>query len=96
MEKKKSRTTQQLITHTERKASGCNWEMYKNLISKPKTEKNNDDENVPWAMVNKNPKPKRIHTTYFHTASFNHCNVIIQNIALWLYSDIHCQYWNIH
>lgn len=60
--KRKSKTVQQIIPNTERKASGSNWEMYKNLFSKPKTEKNNE-ENSPRVSVNRHPKTRKITTT---------------------------------
>lgn len=58
--KKKNKATQQLIPNTERKTSGCNWEMYKNLFPKPKTEESHSQQN-------KRSRSKRIHTTLLHT-----------------------------
>lgn len=58
---KKKNKKHQLVPNTERKASGCNWEMYKNLFSKSNTEESH-------AVQNKRLKPKRTHTT-LHTVS---------------------------
>ncbi|EFN69827.1 RNA exonuclease 4 [Camponotus floridanus] len=56
---KKKNKKHQLVPNTERKASGCNWEMYKNLFSQPNTEEGH-------APQNKRLKSKRTHTT-LHT-----------------------------
>jgi len=57
--KRKRNGTEQFISNTERKASGCNWETYKNLFSKSKTE-----ENKPLSRYG--PKYKE---TWFSTTS---------------------------
>lgn len=68
--KKKNKATQQLIPNTERKTSGCNWEMYKNLFPKPKTEESHSQQN-------KRSRSKRIHTTLLHTVSVKVLHVYV-------------------
>ncbi|XP_029674953.1 RNA exonuclease 4 isoform X2 [Formica exsecta] len=58
--KKKNKTTKQLASNTERKASGSNWEMYKNLFSKPNIEEGH-------APQNRHSKSKKVHVTLLHT-----------------------------
>ncbi|XP_011339865.2 RNA exonuclease 4 [Ooceraea biroi] len=61
--KKKRSKTEQFVPSTERKASGCNWEMYKNLFSESKPNKQQTEKNTP---QHRHPKPKRIYTTPLH------------------------------
>lgn len=58
---KKKNKKHQLVPSTERKASGCNWEVYKNLFSKPNTEENH-------AQQNRRLKSKKTYTSS-HTVS---------------------------
>lgn len=59
-DKKKKNKTKQLIPNTERKASGCNWETYKTLFPKAKTEESTGEKCV---LQNRRPKPKKVYTT---------------------------------
>ncbi|XP_072753116.1 RNA exonuclease 4 isoform X1 [Anoplolepis gracilipes] len=58
--KKKNKKTQKVAPSTERKASGCNWEMYKYLFSNPNTEESH-------ALQNRPPKSKKVHTSSLYT-----------------------------
>ncbi|XP_011151066.1 RNA exonuclease 4 isoform X2 [Harpegnathos saltator] len=64
---KRNKTTH-LIPNIDRKASGANWAMYKNLISKPKTEKSNEG-NI--SQTKKHPKSLKMHATSRHANSEN-------------------------
>jgi len=64
--KKKNKTTRQLAPSTERKASGCNWETYKNLFSKAKAEESTGEKSV---SQNRHPKLKKVHTTPLRTVN---------------------------
>lgn len=59
MVKKKSKTTQQITSNTERKSSGSNWEVYKSLFSIPKREKKNGEQTTPRVSVRKHTQPRR-------------------------------------
>ncbi|XP_011874875.1 PREDICTED: RNA exonuclease 4 isoform X2 [Vollenhovia emeryi] len=61
-DKKKGRdkTTGQLNASTERKASGCNWETYKSLFSRAKTEESAGEKSV---SQNRRPRIKKVYTT---------------------------------
>ncbi|KYN06131.1 RNA exonuclease 4, partial [Cyphomyrmex costatus] len=61
--KKRNKATRQLVPSTERKTSGCNWETYKNLFSKTKTEENTGEKII--SQNNRRPKFKKVHTTPF-------------------------------
>lgn len=63
--RKRGNKTKQLTPSTERKASGCNWETYKNLFSKAKVEESGE-KSVP---QNRHPKFKKVYTTPLHTVS---------------------------
>jgi len=65
--KKKTKTTKQLAPSTERKASGCNWETYKNLFSKAKTEGSTGEKSV--SQNNRHPKLKKVYTTPLHSVN---------------------------
>jgi len=67
-DKKKRNKTKQLIPNTERKASGCNWETYKTLFSKTKTEESTGEKCV---LQNRHPKLKKIYTTPLHTVNID-------------------------
>jgi len=56
--KKKRNRIEQFIPNTERKASGCNWETYKNLFSKSKTK-----GNKYLSQYKFKPKSKEMYTT---------------------------------
>lgn len=58
--KKKKNRMKQLGSSTERKASGCNWEIYKNLFSK--SEESNGER---IASQNRYPKPRNMLTNPF-------------------------------
>ncbi|XP_071626545.1 RNA exonuclease 4 isoform X3 [Temnothorax longispinosus] len=64
--KKRNKTTKQLTPSTERKASGCNWETYKNLFPNPKTEESTGEKSV---SQNRYPKLKKVYTTPLHTVN---------------------------
>ncbi|XP_011694793.1 PREDICTED: RNA exonuclease 4 isoform X2 [Wasmannia auropunctata] len=59
--KKRSKTTRQPAPSTERKASGCNWETYKNFFSKAKTEESAGEKSV--SQNNRHPRLKKVYTT---------------------------------
>ncbi|XP_012522504.1 RNA exonuclease 4 isoform X3 [Monomorium pharaonis] len=59
-DKKKNKMTRQLASSTERKASGCNWETYKTLFSKAKTEESTTEKNV---SQNRHSKLRKVYTT---------------------------------
>ncbi|KYQ54927.1 RNA exonuclease 4 [Trachymyrmex zeteki] len=65
--KKRNKATRQLVPSTERKASGCNWETYKNLFSKTKTEEHTGEKTV--SQNNRHPKFKKVYTTPVHMDS---------------------------
>ncbi|XP_020288236.1 RNA exonuclease 4 isoform X2 [Pseudomyrmex gracilis] len=62
--KKKNKAPQQLVAITERKASGCNWELYKTLSSTLNTEKSkeekkqNKEEKNKTTLQNRHPRSK--------------------------------------
>lgn len=56
---KKKNKRKQLSSNTDRKASGCNWEIYKNLFSKAKSEESNGER---IASQNRHPRPRNILT----------------------------------
>lgn len=67
-DKKKKNKTKQLTPNTERKASGYNWETYKNLFSKVTTEEKAGEKSV---SQNKHPKytpVKKVYTTPLRTS----------------------------
>ncbi|XP_014480933.1 PREDICTED: RNA exonuclease 4 isoform X2 [Dinoponera quadriceps] len=64
---KRNKTAQQLVPNTERKASGSNWNMYKNLIAKPKTERHNNEGNT--SQTRRHPKSLKMHATPRHVDS---------------------------
>ncbi|XP_050463669.1 uncharacterized protein LOC126857866 isoform X1 [Cataglyphis hispanica] len=57
--KKKNKTIKQVVPCTERKASGSNWETYKNLFAKPNIEEGH-------TLQNRYPKPKKRHVASLH------------------------------
>lgn len=61
---KKKNKRKQLTPSTERKASGCNWEIYKTLFSTT-TEESTGEKSV---SQNRHPKLKKVHTIPFHTS----------------------------
>lgn len=72
---KKNKTAQHLIPNTERKASGANWAKYKNLISKPKTEKNNKENT---SQTRRHSKPPIMHATSRHTVSTQNAMILFE------------------
>jgi len=62
--KKRNKATRQLVPSTERKVSGCNWEIYKNLFSKTKTEESTREKTV--SQNHRRPKFKKVYTTPVH------------------------------
>lgn len=65
---KSNKTTKHIITNTERKTSGSNWSMYKNLISKPKTERKSNEGNNT-SQTRRHPKSLKMHATSHHAVS---------------------------
>lgn len=65
-DKKKRNKTKQLTPSTERKASGCNWETYKSLFTKAKTEESTEEKSI---SQKKPPKVKKVYTTPLYTVN---------------------------
>ncbi|XP_012060236.1 PREDICTED: RNA exonuclease 4 [Atta cephalotes] len=65
--KKRNKATRQLVPSTERKVSGCNWEIYKNLFCKTKTEESTREKTV--SQNHRCPKFKKVYTTPVHMDS---------------------------
>lgn len=72
---RKNKTAQHLIPNTERKASGANWAKYKNLISKPKTDKNNKENT---SQTKRHSKPLIMHATSRHTVSTQNTMILFE------------------
>ncbi|KAL0109623.1 hypothetical protein PUN28_014578 [Cardiocondyla obscurior] len=64
VDKKKNKPTRWVTANTDRKASGCNWETYKSLFSKTKTEESTEEKNVSHP---KRSKFKKVYTTPLYT-----------------------------
>lgn len=67
--KKRNKATRQLDSSTERKASGCNWETYKNLFSKGKVEESTGEKSVSQNSQNRHSKFKKVYTTPLRTVN---------------------------
>ncbi|XP_032682476.1 RNA exonuclease 4 isoform X2 [Odontomachus brunneus] len=65
-----NKTAKHIVTNTERKASGSNWNMYKNLISKPKTERKSNEGNNT-SQTRRHPKSLKMYATSHHTDLVN-------------------------
>lgn len=64
-DKRKKNRRKHLTPNTERKASGCNWEIYKSLFSTATTEESTEEKNL---SQNRHPKLKKVYTIPFQTS----------------------------
>lgn len=76
-----NKTTEHMSVNTERKASGSNWNMYKNLISKPKTEKNSNKGNNN-SQTKRHPKSLRMNVTSRHAVSNQYVVILFEIIYI--------------